>query len=105
MNADAGWLRSDVMRATRTSVAPSRSIDPLLDRIQAVIDRWNKGSRRPRLRLVRDEFAIVDEWINVVVQPEKAGIRALVYLDALDKIQAAIESEGIEGVMVVPTYA
>lgn len=88
-------------------LTPTRqaNVEHVLDRVQAVVDRWNRSNRRLRLRLIRDEFAVVDEWTNVVVQPEKPGARALTYLDALEKIQAALESDGIEGVMVVPTYA
>jgi|GEM_PF-5192964 len=68
---------------------------------QALLDAKCRRSRF-RLRIPKDGYAVDDDWISLVVSPNKPGMRAYDYVDILIAVEKELRARGHEHVLLVP---
>jgi len=48
-------------------------------------------------------YKLDDDWLYIVVEPTKAGVRASDHADLMSKIERELRKDGIDQVLLVPT--
>jgi hypothetical protein len=77
------------------------NVAELVKEVQSLLDA--KCKRRGfRLEVPPDGCRIDGDWINIVVTPTKAGIRAYDYVEILSEVEKELRARGQEHVLLVP---
>lgn len=79
----------------------TRDVADIIKDAQALLDAKCRRSRF-RLRIPKDGYAVDDDWISLIVNPDKAGMRAYDYVEILIAVEKELRALGHEHVLLVP---
>ena len=54
------------------------------------------------LRVPSKGYVNVDDWLSIIVSPDRPGMRASVYVEALGDVEDGMRADGITHVALVP---
>ena len=78
-----------------------KQLQDLWDRVQRRLDAYCRD--RDFGLKVRDAVAEVDDWVHFIVTPDKEGVRAYDYVEALSDVEDELHrDEGEKHVKLVP---
>ena len=80
------------------------NIAELLKEVQSLLDAKCKRQNF-RLEVPQDGYTIDNDWVNIVVAPAQAGIRAYDYVEILSDVEKELRARGHEHVLLVPALA
>jgi len=71
---------------------------------QALLDAKCRRSRF-RLRIPKRGYAVDDDWVTLIVNPDKPGMRAYDYVEILIAVEKELRARGHEHVLLVPAMS
>lgn len=70
----------------------------IVDRVKAMLSAAEAGG----VHLKVSGYKLDDDWLYIVVEPAKAGIRASDHATLMSKIERELRKDGIDQVLLVP---
>lgn len=73
----------------------------IVERVETLLQERNKRLAY-NLAVPQDGWVQEGEWVNVLVAPDRAGVRGSEFAEVLGAIDEQLRQEGIENVLLVP---
>jgi hypothetical protein len=84
----------------------AEEITKLCGLVQEMLDQYVSQSRLPFTLKVSKDVLQQDEWVYLIVVPDKEGVRAYDYVNALTDVEKKLrEDKHEENVLLVPALA
>ena len=81
-----------------------QEIQNILKDVQQRLD-VKKNQTGVALHVPQDGYVEEDDWLNIIVAPDKPGVRAHQYVEALGEIERELQASGLKQVLLVPALA
>ena len=70
--------------------------------VKRVNERLADAAKRQGVRLKVSGYKLDDEWLYIVVEPAKTGVRASDHANLMSKIERDLRADGFDKVLLVP---